>query len=145
MRPPSRPRSQPRKRPSRDIGAGTRTRGTASSSRPTSRSSSALKCIYSRLAAALHVDAGEKRQADDEVGARRQDGEAMVAAEAPGHRAVRQRSEDRRRLDRKPPQPEELGDARRRREIADQRAACGYLAPPSRDAEFFGLWGLSVK
>src|SRR5438128_8618463 len=104
MRPPSRRRSQPRKKwPPRSIGAGTRTRGTASSSRRTSKSSGALKCIYSRLAAALHVDAGEKREADDEVGARRQDGEAMVAAEAPGHRAVRQRPEDRRRLDRKPP------------------------------------------
>src|SRR5437899_9236220 len=103
MRPPSRPPSQPRKRPSGNIGAGTRTRGTASSSRPTPRSSSALKCIYSRLASALHVDAGEKREADDEVGARREDGEAVVAAEDPGHRAVSQRAENRRRLDRKPP------------------------------------------
>src|SRR5437773_9036046 len=94
MRPPSRPRSQARKRPSRGTGAGTRTRGTASSSRPTSRSSSALKCIYSRLAAALHVDAGEKREADDEVGARRQDGEAMVAARSEEHTSELQSHHD---------------------------------------------------
>src|SRR5204862_6744239 len=104
-----RPAGRPRKRPSGNIGAGTRMRGTASRCRPTPKLSGALKCIYSRLAAAPHVDAGEKREADDEVGACRQDGEAMVAAEAPGHRAVRQRSEDRRRLDRKPPYSKELG------------------------------------
>src|SRR6266850_2175380 len=92
-------RRKPPKRPQRNIGAGTRTRGTASSSRPTPRSFGAPKCIYSRLAAALHVDAGEKRKADDEIGARRKDGEAVIAAEDPGHRAVSQRPEDRRRLD----------------------------------------------
>ena len=64
--------------------------------------------------AALHVNAGEEREARDEIRAHGEDPQAVVALEDPCHRAVGKRSEDRRGLDGEPPQAEELRFARAR-------------------------------
>src|SRR4051812_12755464 len=87
------------------------------------------RCFLYRLwrkrspASAFDVDAREEKQSGDEVGADREDGEAVVAAERPRHCTVSERAENRGCFHREAPQAEKFGEALGRREVADDGAA----------------------
>src|SRR3954470_18627560 len=74
-----------------------------------------------RFATAPHVDGEEEQQPDHEVAAGRENGEPMVAGEDPRHHAVGEGAKDGGRLGGEAPQAEELREARRRCEVANER------------------------
>src|SRR5512145_1257507 len=73
-----------------------------------------------RHAAALDVDPAQQKQPDHEIEAGDEDAEAVVAGEDKRDRAIGEWAEDRSRLHCQPPKPEELRQARWRREVADE-------------------------